>query len=108
MGDFPELSKMKVGEGDDLTSLYREVLIDTPVGIYFIRFLEQSIESLGDNKLMSDVHNVFKEMKPENIRNSLKKMWLEDFVEFCRENLNPTSTEMMVDLLNTEADFKSI
>jgi len=39
-------------EGDDYTTLYREVLIDTPVGPYFIRFLESAMETLddGDNR----------------------------------------------------------
>ena len=35
-------------------------------------------------------------------------MWLEDFYDFCRNKLNPTSTEIMMDLLKFEADFKSI
>lgn len=35
-------------------------------------------------------------------------MWLEDFYEFCNKNVNPTSSEMMIDLLKFEADFKSI
>lgn len=47
-------------------------------------------------------------MKPEHIRNSLKKMWLEDFYEFCSTRLNGTSTSLLVDLLKVEADFKTI
>jgi V-type H+-transporting ATPase subunit d len=46
-------------------------------------------------------------MKPEDIRTSLKKMWLEDFYDFCSE-LNPTTSELMRDLLKFEADFKWI
>ena len=57
---------------------------------------------------MSGVQNVFKEMKPEFIRISLKKMWLEDFYDFCMNNLNHSSKEMMKNLLNFEADFKTI
>lgn len=37
-------------------------------------------------------------MKPEYIRTSLKKLWLEDFYEFC-QGLNSTSRAMMEDLL---------
>ena len=40
LGYFPEIKNIKVLEGDDYSSLYREVLIDTPVGPYFMRFLE--------------------------------------------------------------------
>lgn len=47
-------------------------------------------------------------MKPEHIRNSLKKMWLEDFYNYCSNLNNGTTREMMVDLLKVEADFKNI
>ena len=47
-------------------------------------------------------------MKPEYIRTSLKKLWLEDFYEFCEREINPTSWAMMRDLLKFEADFKTI
>lgn len=40
LGYFPEIRNIKVLEGDDYSGLYREVLIDTPVGPYFMRFLE--------------------------------------------------------------------
>jgi V-type H+-transporting ATPase subunit d len=84
------------------------VLIDTPVGPYFIRFLEDSMEGMGENRSLQDIQQVFKEMKPEFIRTSLRKMWLEDFYEFCRSSLNPTSVEWMVDLLKFEADCKTV
>lgn len=108
LGFFPEMKNIKMLEADDYTSLYKEVLIDTPVGPYFMRFLEQAMEGLNENRTMNDVQNLFKEMKPEFIRNSLKKMWLEDMFYYCENNLNPTSVEMMVDLLKFEADFKTI
>jgi len=41
LGYFPEMRNIKVLEGDDYTALYREVLIDTPVGPYFVRFIEE-------------------------------------------------------------------
>jgi len=47
-------------------------------------------------------------MKPEFIRTSLKKMWLEDFIAFCQDNLSNSSQEMMLDLLEFEADMKTI
>lgn len=43
LGYFPEMKNIKVLEGDDYTALYKDVLIDTPVGPYFNRFLEESI-----------------------------------------------------------------
>ena len=50
LGWFPEIRNIKVLEGDDYTSLYKDVLIDviivivygiqTPIGPYFMKFLE--------------------------------------------------------------------
>jgi len=79
LGYFPELRSIKVLEGDDYSGLYRDVLIDTPVGPYFMKFLEEAMGGLSDQRTMNDVMNLFKEMKPEYIRTSLKKLWLEDF-----------------------------
>ena len=47
-------------------------------------------------------------MRPEFIRTSLKKMWIEDFALFCENNLSGESKEWMRDLINFEADFKTI
>jgi V-type H+-transporting ATPase subunit d len=108
LGWFPEIKNIKVLEGDDYTSLYRDVLIDTPIGSYFMKFLEESIENLHENRTLNDIQNLFKEMKPEYIRTSLKKMWLEDFFVFAEAELNETSKAVMIDLLRFEADFKTV
>jgi hypothetical protein len=55
-----------------------------------MKFLEQSIENLHENRTLNDIQNLFKEMKPEYIRTSLKKMWLEDFHEYCETRVNYT------------------
>ena len=55
LGFFPEMKNIKVLEGDDYTGLYWDVLIVTPVGVYFMRFLEESMEGMGENKTMNDV-----------------------------------------------------
>ena len=72
-----------------------------------MRFLEDAMEGV-ESRNIQEIQALFKEMKPEFIRTSLKKMWLEDFHEFCLNNLNPTSVELMDDLLKFEADFKTI
>jgi V-type H+-transporting ATPase subunit d len=90
LGYFPEIRNIRVVEGDDYAGLYKDVLIDTPVGPYFMRFLEQSMESL-DNKSFSDIMGIFKDEKTEKIRTSLKKMWLENFYDFIEKNLSGTS-----------------
>jgi hypothetical protein len=40
---------------------------------------------------MNEVQNIFKELKPEYIRTSPKKLWLEDFYEYWETKLNATS-----------------
>jgi len=47
-------------------------------------------------------------MKPEFIRTSLKRMWLEDMNEFISLNMSGESYEVMTELLNFEADMKTI
>ncbi|KAM3136632.1 hypothetical protein pb186bvf_011268 [Paramecium bursaria] len=108
LGWFPEIKNIKVLEGDDYANLYRDVLIDTPIGVYFMKFLDESIENMHENRTMNDIQNLFKEMKPEYIRTSLKKMWLEDFFRYSEENLPQTSKEGLVSLLKFEADFRTI
>lgn len=108
LGYFPELRSIKVLDGDDYTGLYRDVLIDTPVGPYFMRFLEDSLAGCADTMTMQDIMNIFKEMKPEFIRTSLKKMWLEDFQNYCQKNLSGESRRMMLELVDFEADMKTL
>lgn len=47
-------------------------------------------------------------MKPEYIRTSLKRMWLEEFFNFSDQSINSTSKDIVIDLLRFEADFKTI
>ena len=74
LGFFPEMIQIVVFDKDDYSELYQEVLIDTPVGPYFMRFLESCMHGLSENFTLNDVQNLFKEMRPENIRTSLKKV----------------------------------
>ncbi len=101
-------NNFQVLEGDDYNGLYRDVLIDTPVGVYFMRFLEESLEGMGENRTMNDIQALFRDMKPEFIRTSLKRMWLEDLNQFVSKNLSGESQLLMHDLVNFEADMKTI
>jgi len=107
LGDFPEIKNMRIADADDFGTLYSTVLIDTPVGPYFIKFLEQYTEA-NQNLSMNEIQQFFKDVKPEEIRTSLKKLWLEDFFAFCEEHLSATSQDFMLDILKFEADFKTI
>jgi V-type H+-transporting ATPase subunit d len=108
LGYFPEIKNMKIVDADDYGSLYSTVLIDTPVGPYFMRFLEDVIGEGNQNISMHEIQALFKDIKAEYIRTSLKKMWLEDFYKFVEENTNDITKEYMLDILKFEADFKTI
>ena len=56
-------------------------------GTYFSQFLE---ESAGGDRMdgTSDVRNVLEEMQMELIKNSMLKLWLEDFYNFCQVRLS--------------------
>jgi V-type H+-transporting ATPase subunit d len=75
LGLFPEMKTIKV-ESDDFSSLYETVLIDTPIGQYFLKFLDSQSK---DHKTASEVQAFFKEAKPERVRSSVRRIWLEDF-----------------------------
>jgi len=108
LGYFPEMKSIKTVEDNDYSDLYHTVLIDTPIGPYFMKYLDDLMQSLsGRDRGMSEIQNYFNEVKPEQMRICLKKLWVEDFSRFCDE-LNPITREMMGDLLKFEADCMSI
>lgn len=47
-------------------------------------------------------------MKPEFIRTSLKRMWLEDMDAFVKNYMDGESMEVLKGLIDFEADFKSL
>ncbi|KAL4105385.1 hypothetical protein PRIC1_003452 [Phytophthora ramorum] len=84
------------------SDLYETVLIDTPIGTYFSQFLE---ESAGGDRMdgTSDVRNVLEEVQMELIKNSMLKLWLEDFYNFCQEIGGDTAV-IMGEILEARAD----
>lgn len=107
LGWFPEMKailSMDLSGGYD--DLYRTLLIDTPVGPYFEKFLQTtSAFEHTDQRGMSDMAALFNETDLEIMRNSLKKAWLEDFMNHCEE-LGGTTYEVMSHILKREADFR--
>lgn len=84
--------------------LYETVLVDTPVGPYFQTYLEQSSASIS---AASEVRNVLEEVQIEILKNSLMKLYLEDFHNFC-ERLGGETGEVMCGLLRARADRAAI
>lgn len=81
--------------------LYETVLIDTPIGSYFSQFLEESAGSRLEGT--SEVRNVISEVQMEIIKNSMLKLWLEDFYYFCQE-LGGDTAVIMGEILQAQAD----
>jgi V-type H+-transporting ATPase subunit d len=84
--------------------LYETVLVDTPVGVYFQRYLDQSASRVT---VASEVRNILEEVQIEILKNSLMKLYLEDFHDFC-ENLGGETAEVMCELLRARADRNAI
>ncbi len=106
LGYLKEISGLLKLDYKKIEDLYEDVLIDTEVGVYFSKFLEEVLAT-SDNKNVATINNFLQALKPEEIKNYLKKIWLEYFYHFCK-TLNPTTVEIMEDLLKYEADCQTI
>ena len=106
LGYLKEISGLLKLDYKKIEDLYDDVLIDTEVGVYFSKFLEEVLAS-SDSKNVATINNFLQALKPEEIKNYLKKIWLEYFYHFCK-TLNPTTSEIMEDLLKYEADCQTI
>jgi len=82
-----------VASSQNVSELYNEVLIDTPLGPYIV-------ENLSEADL--------DEMNVEQIRNTLYKAYLEDFDRYCVETLQGTTAMVMHEILQFEADRRTI
>lgn len=85
--------------------LYETVLVDTPVGPYFQRYLDAASASTMANA--SEVRGVLEEVQIEILKNSLMKLYLEDFYTFC-EKMGGETADIMCALLRAKADRYSI
>lgn len=84
--------------------LYETVLVDTPVGVYFQQYLDQTANKVT---AASEVRNVLEEVQIEILKNSLMKLYLEDFYSFC-EGLGGETAVVMGQLLRARADRNAI
>jgi len=82
--------------------LYQTVLVDTPVGPYFAKFLQESSSRNG-----GDNFSVIEEVEIEIIKSSLLKYWIEDFYSFCSK-LGGETAELMGEILSVRADTNAI
>lgn len=96
------------GEEDALLILYKIVLQDTPVAIYYERFFNARAQKGGDKGGMGgEIHRLYNETSIDYISAYLEKLWLEDFYRYC-ENLGGDTWAIMKELLDFEADRRAI
>jgi len=88
LGRFPELKNIQPIEGDDYASLYQNVLIDLPVGVYFRKFLnEVTSAAQADDGAEIDTKYISEAMADyslQQIQLRVRKIWLNEFFEFCQ------------------------
>ena len=84
--------------------LYQTVLIDTPIGIYFQKYLADQILGKMDP---SEVQQVFTEKDIVLVEEGLINLWLEDFYAFCMK-IGGDTAEVMGHILKERADARAI
>lgn len=93
--------------GEDFFSLYRTVLVDTPVGKYFTQFLQE----IADEKSAGDIESVkaaLADIPFTLLETGVKRLYLEDFFRFCKDQVGGETAEVMCDILATRADAMAI
>jgi V-type H+-transporting ATPase subunit d len=69
LGRFPELKNIQPIEGDDYASLYQNVLVDLPVGVYFRKFLNEVTEgAMTDENAEIDTKFISDAMQDYNLQ----------------------------------------
>jgi len=106
LGHFPNMKSVMTFDPNDaesgLTRLFETVLIDTPVGHLFERYFVD--QDNGDEKeLLSQLGAD----KIDIVSAQVKRLWLQEFYDFCRK-LDGETGEQMVQLLEFEADMVAI
>lgn len=106
MGYFPRLKSILSFENtaDGLVELYKTVLVDTPVAVYYEKYFDQEIRSEDP---YGQIEQAYNEMEIDVINSMLQKLWLEDFYRFTQQ-IGGTTAEVMKELLEFEADRRAI
>ena len=80
LGKFPELKNVQPVDGEDYASLYQQVLVDLPVGVYFRKFLNEVTAGAAqdeavvvDSKYISDAMQDYSLLQ---VQLRVRKIWL--------------------------------
>lgn len=112
LGVFPQLKNIQPMGDDDYASLYQNVLVDLPVGVYFRKFLnEVTAGAQADDNVEVDTKFIAEAMADyslQQVQLRVRKIWLTELFEFCQTQLGETSAVVMEDLLKFESDLMTI
>ncbi len=106
LGYFPRLKSILSFENtaDGFVELYKTVLVDTPVAIYYEKYFDAEIRS---DDPYGQIEQAYNDVEIDIINSMLLKLWLEDFYRYCQQ-LGGTTAEIMMELLEFEADRRAI
>jgi len=90
--------------------LYRTILIETPIGTYVEKFLEDSRlnEPASGQKGVDELGGLLSTVDLEVLRNVLKKNWMEDYYHYCNDEIRGETAAVMSHILKSEADLRTL
>ena len=104
LGEFQGLKSVQSFGSEDIVSLFSDILIDLPVGVYFRKYIDSMIEDInasnrdgmgGDNRRGVNVADITKCIEEEliikfseNTELYLKKIWITEFHIWIMANCN--------------------
>ena len=100
LGEFQGLKSVQSFGSEDIVSLFSDILIDLPVGVYFRKYIDSMIEDInasnrdgmgGDNKRgvnVADITKCIEDESSENTKLYLKKIWITEFHRWIMANCN--------------------
>jgi V-type H+-transporting ATPase subunit d len=108
LGRSPHLKSLLTFEqfegADGLVELYRTVLVDMPIGPYFSRYFAGEVK--GDQP-SREIARVYNEVEVHVITDMIKRLWMEDFHNYCK-SLRGETWAVMKELLEFSADRRAI
>jgi len=90
--------------GDGLVELYRTVLVDMPIGQYFARYFAAEVKK---DQPGHEIARVYNEVEVHVITDMVKRLYMEDFYNYCKSLGGDTAAAMKA-LLDFAADRRAI
>lgn len=117
LGEFQGLKSVSSFASEDIVSLFQDILIDLPCGVYFRKFIDKSIEDISKDKdqnqgmdkvTVEDIQRMMENESSQDIKMQLKNIWLSEFHKWIMANCNPSTQEEMSNILKAESDWETL